>query len=120
MSGDCAHTSQSAVDRRNWIGCRSEGTMGDSAANSLNKRCVGMSPGTLSSPVTRTYRAGSIYLFKKNKKSASGDIEGQSFYVFSVTWQSRLQRGGPDSMPWCTLGDSSLGLKLQLLHKHAL
>lgn len=74
MSGDCARTSQSAVDRRNWIGCRSEGMMGDSAANSLNKGCVGMSPGMLHSPVTRTYSAGSIYLFKKKKKNLHKEI----------------------------------------------
>lgn len=66
LSGDCAHTSQSGVDRRNRSGRRSEGMMGDSAADSLNRRCVGMSPGTLPSPETPAYRAGSVYLFLKN------------------------------------------------------
>lgn len=66
LSGDCAHTSQSGVDRRNRSGRRSEGMMGDSAADSLNRRCAGMSPGTLPSPETPAYRAGSVYLFLKN------------------------------------------------------
>lgn len=121
LSGDCAHTSQSGVDRRNRSGCRSEGMTGDSAADSLNRRCVGMSPGTLPSQETQTCRAGSVYLFFFKFIQHEERVRVKLFFFFSpVTWQSRFQRGGPDSIPWCTLGDSSLDPKIQSLHKHTL
>lgn len=35
---------------------------------------------------------------------------------FLITWQSRFQRGWPDKIPWCTLGDSSPAPRFQSLH----
>lgn len=43
---------------------------------------------------------------------AQGDIMGKTslfiLFVLLFTWQSRFQRGWPDSIPWCTLDGSSL------------
>lgn len=94
LSGDCAHTSQSGVDRRNRSGCRSESMMGDSAADSLNRRCVGMSPGTLPSPETQTYRAGSVYLFLKNSFSMRRGLGlGLNFFFFSSYLAEQISEG---------------------------
>lgn len=102
LSGDCAHTSQSAVDRKNQRGRRSEGMMGVSAADSLNRRCVGRSPGTLSSPGTQTYRAGK-FRFLLNMQHEKILKQKHLFFSFShlaeqisegLAWQYSLVHSG--------------------------
>lgn len=61
-----------------------------------------------------------IFVFKKLIRHEERVRVKLSFLFFPVTWQSRFQRGGPDSIPWCTLGDSSPDPKIQSLHKHTL
>lgn len=76
-SGDCARISQSPVGRRGQSGCRSVGMMGDSEANSLNRTCVGTSLGSLLSPETQTYEAGSCF-FNLN---AWEDMKGNVLFI---------------------------------------
>lgn len=59
-----------------------------------------------------------IFCFLMNRTRYSWN---QMSYFSLLTWQSRFQRGWPDKIPWCTLGDSSPAPRFQSLHnKHTL